>query len=376
MSRNEHKESTQELLAPLARHWYSEQLPEFREELERLEESSLSAEQQQRIERLAHMARGFQQLLGLSLSLAPDSNRDSYDLEKECRERQSALQRIARSRGLSLRTQFDGLISLRFQGRVDEALQVLELLVERALLQTEKGGVDIAIRGIDSAMGYRVEFRVMDTGPGMSKKTQEALWEEGEERSREPDRLTLCLLKRRAEEIGGGMGVDSKEGVGSCFWFEWPLTPVEPDDDESEQNSAVKNQVFIRGGGAHQFRSLSIRLEKLGFLPERLPEDPSALLVGGPELEELLPPMLVVALMKESGGPEDRELEELIEEHPTMRVMVIVNKGVRGDSNYYQMLGASAYLVQSLPPEEFKKMLIKILEWERGDPLITKNDLE
>jgi|SaaInlStandDraft_1057018.scaffolds.fasta_scaffold13018_2 hypothetical protein len=375
MPLSENKDSSLALLGSLARHWCSVQLPEFRQSLDKLEESHLGGEQQALVEGLGHMARGFQQLLGLGLSLSPEADGEPVDLEKECRHRQLALQRIAQSRGLALRTQFDGLIAQRFRGRVDEALLILELLVERALLQVLEGGVDVAIRGIDSAMGYRVEFRVMDSGPGLSGEAQEALWKEPSDWSREPDRLTLFLLKRRAEEVGGGMGVDSKEGVGSCFWFEWPLSPFETNEDERGSELIAQDQIFVRGGGAHQFRSLSIRLERLGFLPERLPEDPSILLVGGVDLEEHLPPILVIALLKESGTSEDQVLEEMMENYPSMRLLVVVDRGVRGDSNYYQVLGASAYLVHSLPPEQMKQMLNRILDWERGDPLITKNDL-
>lgn len=375
MSTSENKESALSLLGPLARQWSMDELPRLRQSLDRLGESQLTGDQQGLVDDLSRMARGFQQLLRLGLSLSPDMEGGSFDLEAEYRQRQAALQRMAHSRGLTLRTQFDGLIAQHFQGRVDEALLVLEVLIERALHQVKEGGVDVAIRGIDSAMGYRVEFRIMDSGPGMSLKAQDDLWVQAQDWNKEPERLVLNLLKRRVEEVGGGMGVDSKEGVGSCFWFEWPLIPVEPQEEQEEGGLATREQVFIKGGGAHQFRSLSIRLEGLGYLSERLPEDPSTLLIGGAEMEDLFPPMLVIVLLKESGTAEDQLLEEMIMKFPSMRVMVVVDKGVRGDSNYYQVLGACSYLVQSLPPESMRKMLEKMLEWEQGDPLITKNDL-
>ncbi|HSJ56650.1 MAG TPA: ATP-binding protein, partial [Anaerolineae bacterium] len=76
-----------------------------------------------------------------------------------------------------------------------------------------------------------VRFWVRDHGPGISPKQQEKLFVEfsrlpENERSIEGHGLGLSIVQRIVHKLGGEVGVDSRPGAGSTFWFTLPRARV------------------------------------------------------------------------------------------------------------------------------------------------------
>lgn len=81
--------------------------------------------------------------------------------------------------------------------------------------------------------GQRVRVCVEDTGPGLSAAQVAQLFEPfnrlGQESGGEPGTgIGLVISKRLVELMGGSIGVDSRPGQGSCFWFELVPAPALP----------------------------------------------------------------------------------------------------------------------------------------------------
>lgn len=106
--------------------------------------------------------------------------------------------------------------------------QVIENLVINAVKYSAKGG-DVTVELQQSA--EMVIVRVRDQGPGISLADQQVLFNRfsrvGHERSAHPVGLGLGLYISRmiVEAHGGVIGVTSRPGDGSSFWFSLPFDP-------------------------------------------------------------------------------------------------------------------------------------------------------
>jgi len=99
--------------------------------------------------------------------------------------------------------------------------QVLLNLTGNAVKFTELGQVTIQV----TARGDEVEFGVIDTGIGMDSAARDRLFQSFSQADASISRryggtgLGLAICKRLVEGQGGTIGVDSKPGEGSRFWF-------------------------------------------------------------------------------------------------------------------------------------------------------------
>jgi signal transduction histidine kinase len=122
-----------------------------------------------------------------------------------------------RSEKHTLRLDGDGEVIVR--GDPDKLLRVLTNLVENAQKYTDGGDVVVAYR----AEGEWAETRVTDQGSGIPPEQQKKVFDKFARRelagAPSGTGLGLYIAKGLIEAHGGEMGLVSKEGAGSTFWF-------------------------------------------------------------------------------------------------------------------------------------------------------------
>jgi signal transduction histidine kinase len=105
-------------------------------------------------------------------------------------------------------------------------MQIVTNLLSNANKYTPEGG-EIRIRA--AAEGSVVRITVQDHGIGMSEEEQSHLFtqfyraESAAVRDQPGWGLGLHVTKRLVEVLGGSIGVESKPGQGSTFWFTQPV---------------------------------------------------------------------------------------------------------------------------------------------------------
>lgn len=108
----------------------------------------------------------------------------------------------------------------------DRCTQVLSNLISNAL-KFSKGGSEVTVNSIlDEG---QIRFIVVDNGPGIPDSELPKLFQKfrqldsSDTRKSEGTGLGLAVSKALVEQHGGQIGVQSKVGKGSTFWFDLPL---------------------------------------------------------------------------------------------------------------------------------------------------------
>jgi signal transduction histidine kinase len=105
---------------------------------------------------------------------------------------------------------------------LNRLMEVLTHLLANAVKFTQQGSI---IVGYDAPQGKRMRIWIRDTGKGIAPEHQERIFE----RFFKVDEyipgagLGLSICRTMAYSMGGSIGVESKLGEGSTFWFELPI---------------------------------------------------------------------------------------------------------------------------------------------------------
>ncbi len=146
----------------------------------------------------------------------------------------------AREKKLKLLVDVADNVPAWVRGDVTRLRQILLNYINNAIKFTETGQVVISVNCLEQAQvdaqpprAALIEFRVTDTGIGIPLDRQGALFQSFSQVDSSTARkyggtgLGLAICKRLAEIMGGQVGVLSKPGHGSTFWFTARLQPCQ-----------------------------------------------------------------------------------------------------------------------------------------------------
>jgi len=134
------------------------------------------------------------------------------------------------SKGLTVFCNFDPETPFALKGDQQHIRQILINLVNNGIKFTEKGSVILTVNlagGTDSKP--RIRFEISDTGIGISETAMETIFDNFTQADASTSRsyggtgLGTTISKELVELMGGKIGVESTEKLGSNFWFELPL---------------------------------------------------------------------------------------------------------------------------------------------------------
>ncbi|RYG06315.1 MAG: hybrid sensor histidine kinase/response regulator [Chitinophagaceae bacterium] len=151
----------------------------------------------------------------------------SFDIAELMKNIQLSFQQKADEKGLYLNFSADKSIPALIMGDPVRLSQVITNLVGNAVKFTEKGGVAVSMNVVsESNSRYRIGFEIKDTGIGIAKSEQNAVFSLFTQATAETTRkfggsgLGLAIVKKLLTIQGSSISLQSEKGKGSAFYFE------------------------------------------------------------------------------------------------------------------------------------------------------------
>lgn len=205
----------------------------------------------------------------------------SFNLKELIRNVKAVQNQKAIEKGLSLEMVTDERLPVFVMGDPTRLNQILLNLVNNALKFTEKGWVKLAVAVTqESEQGYVIQFVISDTGIGIAKDKQSAIFERFMQADADTTRryggtgLGLSISKLLIELQHGTLSVESEPNKGTAFYVTLPFAKVAeklvaPTEKKvSRLKSGDRLKVLLVEDNILNQRLATRILENMGFVPD------------------------------------------------------------------------------------------------------------
>ncbi|MGH8665885.1 MAG: ATP-binding protein, partial [Burkholderiales bacterium] len=159
----------------------------------------------------------------------------------------------AQAKELELACRVDAAVPRTVAGDPVRLRQVLTNLMGNAIKFTEHGEVELRLAAVQEAPGRSLlHFSVRDSGIGIEPQAQQRLFQAFNQADGSTTRrfggtgLGLAISRQLVEMMHGRIGVDSKPGCGSTFWFTVCLDALEHDPASLPRLETMQMLVAVR----------------------------------------------------------------------------------------------------------------------------------
>ncbi len=178
---------------------------------------------------------------------------------------------VARQKGISVRCRFVSPPPALIVTDPIRVRQILMNLINNAVKFTERGGVTISAEIMEGQNSQGMLcVTVHDTGIGLSAHQKEKIFRPFTQADDSTTRkfggtgLGLSICQRLVERMGGKIGVYSKEGQGSIFWFYVAITLTDAVPEVEQITNLQGMKVILVDPEAESGRQIRESLEVIG----------------------------------------------------------------------------------------------------------------
>jgi two-component system sensor histidine kinase/response regulator len=312
------------------------------------------------------------------------------DLRANVEDVGSAMAFQAATKGLELIVNVEPEITGRVLGDAQRLRQCLVNLVGNAIKFTQAGEIVIEVRSKQGGNGDALTyFEVRDTGMGIAEKTLETLFQPFVQADSSTTRhfggtgLGLSIVRRLVELMGGEIGVASKVGVGSRFFFTLPLKPAHAITPERRTPSDKGGRILIVDDNVTNQRVLSSQLVHAGYAVTTVGSGSAALdeLRNAATSDHPFDMVITDFQMPDMDGA---MLGERIINMPDLgntRLVMLTSLDRHDDTPRLAALGFAAYLTKPVRVRELIDAVARVMsggprQWQMDtQPMITLNML-
>ena len=305
-----------------------------------------------------------------------------FDLQITFEDIADMLSLGAEKKGIELSCFIDPEVPCLLEGDPGRLRQVLLNLANNALKFTSKGEVDIRAE-LKNETDSKVEilFEIQDTGIGIPEDRLDRLFKTFSQVDGSTTRkyggtgLGLAISKRLAEMMDGQIGVRSKEGSGSTFWFTvWLRKQLHPSDAEPIRKPLTDlrgKRVLAVDDHTTNRKIMHAYLKLWGCEP--------FIAINGQAALDLLRQMvadkspidmaIIDFMMPEMDG---ETLGRTIKDDPLLRstyCVLLTSRAMRGDAANAREAGFDAFLTKPIKPSQLLKALCATFEREPAPTL-------
>jgi PAS domain S-box-containing protein len=295
----------------------------------------------------------------------------------------------AHTKGLEVTAHVDPTLPDHVVGDPGRIRQVLLNLGGNAVKFTERGEVAISLKvvaGGDAEVALRCEVR--DTGIGIPAQRVVGLFKPFSQVDSSMTRrfggtgLGLSIVRSLVELMGGEVGVDSRVGFGSTFWFTARLKVGARQVTASRADVALRRQhILIVDDNETNRDVLTAQLRRSGMQVTTAVSAQDALHQIGTAFDDGQG-FAAALLDQHMPGFDGAQLGTILSgdaRYRSMKLVLLTSMGRRGDARRFSELGFAAYLLKPVTQRDLNDCLRLLLDPTQAAPtaphIITRHQL-
>ena len=312
-----------------------------------------------------------------------------FDLRTTLEDIAEMLAIRAANANLELICRIDPAVPSYLKGDPGRLRQIITNLAGNAIKFTHKGEIVISVMFESTNNGFiLLRFEVKDTGIGIPADRLDAIFSPFTQADGSTTHkyggtgLGLAICKQLTELMGGEIGIESEEGIGSTFWFtaRFEKSTAFPKTSEVPALTDISGtKVLVVDDNATNRMLISTLLNNWGCRYETAADGETGLMLLR-EAADQKEPFRIALLDFEMPGMDGQELGRQIKADPRLEatlMVMVTSLARRGDAGVFEEIGFVGYLTkpvrQSLLYESIALVLGKASANKQNTGIVTRH---
>ena len=285
----------------------------------------------------------------------------------------------AHAKNLEVTAYIDAAVPDFIQVDAGRLRQILLNLFGNAVKFTQAGEIALSVQATArDAESTTLRFDLRDTGIGIPEARLPSLFQAFSQVDNSTTRrfggtgLGLSIVKRLAAMMGGEVGVESREGLGSTFWFtgRFGVSAVEPGAPGTPVIAALRGQrVLVVDDNHTNCKVLAGQLRRLGAESVCVNSAADALTLMSAELAtKPFEVALIDHQMPDCDGAElGRRINAADSPLKSTRLVLLTSSGQKSDVARFEELGFAGFLLKPVALRELAACLETVLSADAAE---------